>query len=241
MNINARKINQKKYIEIYGLLGNFELPGKKTKVRYFSTNVSSRDKKSDVYLLLKELKPMRERVKANELKNLDSLLQRNLNDYRVAEELIPYLLTSSSPIAFFPAILAVLIPNGFLSQENGIYPLPKTTVSENGNTLVSFDDSWKLEIFKIDDKDSNLGILSIDTNDIDVVVLDGQHRANAFRVVSNAFPDKDSSVYPAFYQSIQIPSEFNAELPVTIIWFENEEIEFDPRFVSRKLFVHVNM
>jgi hypothetical protein len=85
-----------------------------------------------------------------------------------------------------------------------------------------------------------LGALSIDVNDVEIVVLDGQHRANAFRVISGAFEDRDSSVYPAFYKDIVTTTELDADLPITLVWFDNENAEFDPRLVSRRLFVDVN-
>ncbi|HTF28290.1 MAG TPA: hypothetical protein VK625_05555, partial [Flavitalea sp.] len=99
---------------------------------------------------------------------------------------------------------------------------------------------WQLEIFKIEGRDSNLGILSFDPNTVDLVVLDGQHRANAFRVVAGAYSDKDNPVYPAFYNQVVLPKNFVADLPVTIIWFEIDSSKFDPKIVSRRLFVDVN-
>jgi len=241
--ISGRLVNPRKYIELYGMFGRFDLPSKSVKVRYFSTIASGRDKRSDAYALLRELKPMRERVKASDIKDLASLLQRNLDDFRVAYELIPYLLNSKPEIAFFPAVLGVLIPNDFLTKEgNGSYPIRK--IINNGenenNPISSYDDKWKIELFKFGTETSNLGILSIDLSDIDIVVLDGQHRANAFRVASGAFSEKDSSVYPAFYKDIIIQEDLNADLPITLAWFENDQREFDPRYVSRRLFVDVN-
>jgi hypothetical protein len=239
--LSGRTVSSRKYIELYGMTGRFDLPNKPVKVRYFSTIASSTDKRSDSFALLKELKPMRERVRASEIKDLASLLQRNLDDYRVAYELIPYLLKERPEIAFFPAILGVLIPNDFLGKEViTSYPAPSESVGANGNIITSYGEKWKLERFKIGEEVTNLGILSIDIKDIEVVVLDGQHRANAFRVASGAFSEKDSSVYPAFYKDLLGQEEISADLPITLIWFENENSQFDPRYVSRRLFVDVN-
>lgn len=238
--ITGRKIG-KKYIELHGQIGEFNIKKKKTKIRYFSTFASSKNKNHDSFELLKELKPMRERIKASELRNLDSMMQRDLNDYRVAKELIPYLVNESPPVAFFPAILAILLPKGFLSQmKNAFYPLPETDKNPDNNTLIDYDDKWKLEIFSFENQDSTLGLLSIDVNEVDIVVLDGQHRANAFRVISGTFDNANNSIYSGFYKGIDEERDFEADLPVTIIWFENKSPEFDPKLVSRRLFVDVN-
>lgn len=240
--ITGKATNQRKYITLHGMFGSFDLPQKSVKVKYFSTMASSSERDSDSYALLKELKPMRERVKASEIKDLASLLQRNLDDYRVAYELVPYLLQSKS-IAFFPAVLGVLMPKTLLNLESSSkYPNVIKSRAEDGsnNEVYNYEDRWKLELFNIDDVTSRLGILSIDISDIDVIVLDGQHRANAFRVASGAFSDKDSSVYPAFYKDL-VPSEnLNADLPITLIWFEDHDEDFNPKLVSRRLFVDVN-
>lgn len=232
---------QAKYIEVHGQFGEFNLDNKKTKVRYFSTFASSKNKLHDSFALLKELKPMRERVKAKEISNLNSLLQRDLNDYRVANELVPYLVDGKTPVAFFPAILAILIPKGFISQkEESSYPTPKKIEAVDSNPILFYNDLWKLEIFKLGENESTLGILSIDPSQVDIIVLDGQHRANAFRVVSGTFSNDNNSIYSTFYKDIKPIESFNADLPVTIIWFDNDKPTFDPKIVSRRLFVDVN-
>ncbi|WP_207424295.1 DNA sulfur modification protein DndB [Desertivirga brevis] len=242
--ITGKSINQRKYIDLHGMYGVFDLPKKTVKVRYFSTLATGSDNKSDSYTLLKELKPMRERVKASEIKDLASLLQRNLDDYRVAYELIPYLIKNQS-IAFFPAVLGVLMPKNLLSSNiSSAYPQCKVSTASDGseNQIFNFDDKWKLELFNINNQQSRLGILSIDISDVDIIVLDGQHRANAFRVACGAFSDKDSTVYPAFYKDVVPSDALNADLPITLIWFEDDKFEsdFDPKYISRRLFVDVN-
>lgn len=239
--IIGRNVNKRKYIELHGMYGVFDLPNKSVKVRYFSTVASGNEKQSDSYALLKELKPMRERVKASRITDLSFLLQRNLDDYRVAYELIPYLLKSET-IAFFPAVLAIVMPKNILNEDKEThYPTASEHIDEqSGNKITNFEEKWKVEQFYIENGISRLGILSIDLNDVDVVVLDGQHRANAFRVTTGAFSEKDSSVYPAFYKNIPTIENFNADLPITLVWFEYESGIIDPKLISRRLFVDVN-
>lgn len=231
---------KRKYIELYGILGEFDLKSKDFIVKYFSTLASSKNIGSDNFELLSELKPMRETVKASKLKDLDSLLQRNLNDFRVANELIPYLTEKFPPISFFPAILCVLIPHNFLvEEEEHIYPIPKHVKEKNKNPKISYNDLWQVELFELDGQISHLGILMLDLKQVDIVVLDGQHRANAFRVLSNTF-SKTDGIYKAFYDEVKELSNFEADLPVTLIWFESKNGPVDPRFISRRLFVDVN-
>jgi len=239
--ISARAI-KKKFIELNGQFGQFDIENKKIKVKYFSTFASNSDETHDALSLLRELKPMRERVKAREISNLDSLLQRDLNDNRVANELIPYLIDGRSPVAFFPAILAVLIPKGFLQKtELSHYPIGSELVEDgNENRIIDYEDMWKLESFNIGGKVSSLGILSIDPENVDIIVLDGQHRANAFRVVTGTFDNDKNLIYSTFYKGIERIEDFKADLPVTIIWFDNDEKTFDPKIISRRLFVDVN-
>ena len=84
-------------IKLYGLLSHFSLPDSPYKINYISTFVNPQ--RNDGHAeLLDELLPMRERLPARKIKQLGSLLQRNLNDFRVANELIPYLQGKKSQV-----------------------------------------------------------------------------------------------------------------------------------------------
>jgi len=225
-------------IDIYGLIGKFELQEKPIRVRYFSAKASSSERSSGEFALLRELKPMRERVAPKELKDLSSLLQRDLSDARVAMELIPYL-KGSSDVAFFPAILAILIPSGFITSESSSYPSPQRMAEGNTETT-QYADNWTLTAYQAGNSYGPLGMLSIDPSRTDIVVLDGQHRANAFRFMSGVFGNDDTDIHSAFYQGIETSKSFNAELPVTLVWFESEGSSIEPTLISRRLFVDVN-
>lgn len=60
--------------------------------------------------LTQYLRPVREALPVSEM-NFNQLLQRDLDDHRVAVELVPYLLTprNEGP-AFFPPVVACLLP-----------------------------------------------------------------------------------------------------------------------------------
>jgi len=88
-----------------------------------------------------------------------------------------------------------------------------------------------------------LGKMSINRSKTSIIVLDGQHRANAFRYISNGLTfEGRNEIYKSFYNSISIPEKLNADLPVTIIWFEanNSKDSIKPDLISRKLFLDVN-
>lgn len=233
----------KTFIEVLGIHGTFQVPNSDYIVKYFSTFANNREENSGYAELLKELKPMRERVKSGQIKDIGSLLQRDLNDFRVAKELVPYLMGGTgNNIAFFPAILGVLIPKEFLTSEEAIYP--EHSLEDNKtNSNLSYEEKWVLEIIK-DNQTGNqtpLGKLKIDTYRTDIIVLDGQHRANAFRVVNGTFTDKNNGMYEPFYEGVDSLKDFKADLPITLIWFEStEKALIEPNFISRRLFVDVN-
>jgi hypothetical protein len=237
------------FIELYGMFGEFKVPNSKYIIKYFSTFANNREDGSDYHKFLKELKPMRERTNPEKIDDLGSLLQRDLSDFRVAKELVPYLLNTMNKnsdekhIAFFPAILCVMMPSDFIDGgEKANYPKPSTTDTNSGN--ISYNREWECEYFPDDSGvTTSLGKLKIDLGKTQIIVLDGQHRANAFRLIANSFDVTGrNSIYSNFYSDIEIPKKLEADLPVTVVWFESIESEFQiqPDLISRRLFVDVN-
>ncbi|MBD3330538.1 hypothetical protein GF354_03325 [Candidatus Peregrinibacteria bacterium] len=239
---------KRRTIDVTGMLGTFETKNKEIIINYFSTFANAKDPGSGEYALLEQLSPMREKVNPGELKDLNSLLQRDLNDQRVSSELIPYLLGKISDIVFFPAILGVLIPKDFLEEKTTKYPTKKIDKSNETKTKIDFDGYWTVEKYRVKTEngfnDSNLGMLKIDEAKTEIIVLDGQHRANAFRVVGGVFFETNKNeLYSAFYKEDQTIKKYMADLPVTLIWFENKQAKnktIDPALISRRLFVDVN-
>jgi hypothetical protein len=238
---------QKPVIKVFGIFGSFTVGSKDAKrvhVRYFSTVASGADSAAagNSLSLLRELKPMRERVRVSDLRDLAGLLQRELDDGRVATELVPYLKGTNSQVGFFPGILVALVPHGFLMQEKNVeYPIPGEPQSVNGAVAVRYGSFWTAGRFTVGTDTISLGTLEIDPKMTDLIVLDGQHRANAFRYATGTFDAVQSgdSIYQAFYEGVDPPDSFDAELPVTIVWFEADDA-IEPTLISRKLFVDVN-
>ncbi len=240
MKINTRI--KTRDIELTGLFGEFEIADKNIVIKFFCTNANSRHPGSNESEFLEELKPMRERVDASNLSDMEALMQRDLNDFRVANNLIPYILGENSDVSFFPSILAVIMPKDYLNGSNSEYPYPDNSETK----IINYNNLWSVEFFEDADKQPmNIGKFTFNKSESNIIVIDGQHRANAFRY-SSGVAIGNPSIYDAFYASIDMNSTKekikNADLPVTLIWFENKvnKGNIDPRVISRKLFVDVN-
>lgn len=246
--INVPRIEDNGPFRVLGIYGEFLVQPAKWKVCHFSTYASSSksSRAGNTASLLAELKPMRERVRPKDISDMSALLQRDLNDVRVANELVPYLLKNHAEIGLFPAVLCALLPVGFLEDmsQSGVGPgYPDPTRQEG--FVTTYGTGWKLTLFPVSgaSEPSALGELWIDPAMTDIVVLDGQHRANAFRFATNAFPDatRTDSIYFPFYKDQRPGQDFKSELPVTVVWFERLTSEkIDPKLISRRLFVDVN-
>jgi hypothetical protein len=220
-------------MELDGVYGRFDLWKGKITVHHFSTYATPSKAPHEAHHrnLLENLAPMRERVKADSIKDLNTLLQRDLSDDRIVSELVPYLMGKFNNVGFFPPILSVLIPKDFLEKDSkAIYPKREARLA----TAQTWGECWGLELFE----GNRLGRLSIFAA-ADVIVLDGQHRANAFRYVCGAL--KADGAHAAFYADAPKPNEeYSSDLPVTLVWFESKAEDVAPTDVSRELFVAVN-
>jgi len=234
------KKTESRTIDLNGLYGTFYVEEADIRVHYFSTFASPSRTEGGHFDLLSELEPMRDRVESRSLKNLDSLLQRDLSDERIAEDLIPYLRGKGVSVGFFPPIVAVLMPKGFVQTEkakaDASYPDCESSKSSLQRKYGAY---WTLNAFPGEDGEaSRLGTLSIAPAVTDLVVLDGQHRANAFRYVSGSY--RPTAEYRPFYARTSPIEGYASDLPVTIIWFEARKGKVQPTDISRELFVAVN-
>lgn len=247
------------FIDLEGISGVFNTPGSEFRVRFFSTIANSYE--NNPSQLLDELKPMRERLRINTIKNINQVLQRDLDDTRIAEGLVPYLLNlvnnnfQKNHIAFFPAILGVLIPRDYLTNNKTINanskPEKYPSYSKSGDFIKYSSNkdeiSWKLQILKQSNgQPSKFSILSIDKNLTEIIVLDGQHRSNAFRVVNEKFfTNSENKLYAPYYKKGMVyEKDFKSDLGVTLIWFEkvfpDHNASIEPDYINRKLFIDVN-
>lgn len=193
------------------------------------------------------------------------LLQRDLDDHRVATSLLPYLLTKEvTGPSFFPPLLTVLLPIGEGDDTSASYPqstqeLP--AVDERYGAPMSderFGDAFRLQ--RILENKSNKphpiasARLSWNPERIKVVVLDGQHRAMALLAVNRTlnpglWEETSGRKYRGFYEARvkELIASSGHPLfldqimvPVLMCWFPDLTQPGAARVAARKLFVDVN-
>jgi hypothetical protein len=247
----------------YGTWGRFQTPAGaveflETKARIGSAS-KDREKRLTTFL-----RPVREVLKTQSM-DFNQLLQRDLDDHRVATGLVPYILNPSKfGPAFFPPIVAALLP---FDGSNPVPCFPECAHLPRSEDDIAFWEgycfggSFKFERMQsqkegLGDNDIKLGRLSWNPEEAKLVVIDGQHRAMALlaidRTINNLWNDSGEK-YKYFYEPVirealknktveekqQLFS--NLEFPVTIVWFPNaNENEKDHHAAARKLFVDVN-
>jgi hypothetical protein len=197
--------------------------------------------------LASQMAPWREIFRIEEL-SFDELIQRDLDDSRVAHDLIPYLLGETGQHArFFPPILAVIVPKR--EGKSGIaprYPTPTIT-----GERMSFGDLFDFERLTIDNKLSPLGKLTYNSQRTAMVIADGQHRAMAVLALHRQLNKTwGSDPFAPYYDHIQITPEAVAhiELPVCLLFFPDlhetevsfKEAGIDLITVCREVFTVVN-
>ncbi len=237
-------------LEVYGTYGEFtiESEDKRITAQYLLTKMKPGAEGSWENTLADQMIPWREIFKVEEL-TFDELLQRDLDDSRVANDLIPYLLgESGSNARFFPPILAVLAPKRI--EKSGILPYyPTPTVQSD--TSISFGSLFDFEKHKLDGQVTPLGVLKYNQKQSALIIVDGQHRAMALlalhRTINKTWGDNK---YASYYNHLQLDQNQikNLELPVCIVFFpdlhENnhplKEKGIDLKTVCREIFVVVN-
>ena len=242
-------------IDLEGITGEFNTPNSSFRVRFFSTYANSYE--NNYSRLLDELKPMRERVSIDQIRNISQVLQRDLDDLRIAHGLVPYLMNlvngirNPNHIPFFPAILGVLIPRNYLTEvDRPTYPNFQPPIQNEREKITEYktnvEDAFSWSITQVVEgaRITPLSLLKIDVDKTEIIVLDGQHRSNAFRIVSQKFfNDPENEVYEPYYdQNAIYPPGLRSDLPVTLIWFEKvaPEAEIVPDFITRRIFIDVN-
>jgi DNA-sulfur modification-associated len=212
--------------------------------------------------LTTQLRPVREVLSVEKL-DFNQLLQRDLDDHRVAEGLIPYLLKPKvTGPAFFPPVMAVLLPFHSNSPADGFPDENFNQQVEDGS--IPFEERRFGQAYRVQrhfDKDAGtyhaikLGRLGWNDEYAKLVVLDGQHRAMALlaidRTVNSLWGTAGTANrYRHFYEHrvrelLQAAGPgFNldkVEIPVIVCWFPDlNGPGKDPHKAARKLFVDVN-
>ena len=167
-------------IDVFGTYGDFFLAGEdQVKAKYILTKIKPGTDGNWDNILASHLRPWRDVFPVEKL-TFDELIQRDLDDSRVAHELIPYLVSNKSSAAkFFPPILVVLAPK---DKSNigiaNVYPEAKEEGAKiEFGDFASFEPvEWDVDNKKVT---SPLGKLSFNPQRSSFVIVDGQHRAMA--------------------------------------------------------------
>ena len=244
-----RNFNNQKTSVAHGSFGEFTIDtGENTiRAKYLLTKIKPGNDGGWECELASEMRPWREVFNVEEL-SFDELLQRDLDDSRVAHDLIPYLLgESGSKAKFFPPILAVIVPRkdtgsgikGFYPSRNMLGP-----VEEYGNLFDFEQIEWDGQL-------TPLASLSYNRQRSAFIIVDGQHRAMAVIALHRQLNENwGDNAFASYYDHIDVTSEQvkNIELPVCIIYFpdlhESNPIPLeqgiDLSFICREIFLVVN-
>ena len=233
----------------YGTYGEFSVGSGSSQIRaqYLLTKIRPGQQGHWENQLASQMKPWREIFKIEEL-SFDELIQRDLDDSRVAHDLIPYLLGETGQHArFFPPVLAVLVPKR--ESRSGIgprYPAPTT----QGQT-VTYGDLFDFEKAVMDGQVSPLGVIRYNTQRSAIVIVDGQHRAMAILALHRQINKSwGADPFAPYYSHIQVDpgTVAHIELPVCIIFFPDlheDRLDFKDKGVDlvsvcREIFIVVN-
>lgn len=248
---------------IFGQWGQFNSPAGKvsflgTKARLGTTTTDPESR------LTSFLRPVRE-ILPTERMDFNELLQRDIDDHRVATELVPYLLdVQGRAPAFFPPIVAALLPFDGKTPVEHFHNHFAVAPAEDEYAYwagYGYGSSFKFEhaLTRLDYPNephiTRLGRLSWNDEKAKLVILDGQHRAMALLAIYRTLNDEwdgNGEKYKHFYQSVvqrrleQIGADFiegifnSLELPVSIVWFPSLDQGKNHQLAARKLFVDVN-
>ena len=237
-------------IRVFGSFGEFTIgDGSNTlRARYLLTKIRPGNDGTWVCELASQMKPWREVFNVEEL-SFDELLQRDLDDSRVAHDLIPYLLGESGNRAkFFPPILAVIVPRKEVgSGIEGFYPARET----QGSSVEHYGNLFDFEQIEWDGKLTPLACLSYNRQRSAFIIVDGQHRAMAVLALHRQLNHNwGDNAFASYYDHIRVTPEQvkSIELPTCIIYFPDlhkgnplpREQGIDLSSVCREIFLVVN-
>lgn len=225
--------------KLNGSVGRFQLPNNPFTLRYLQTSVSASIPGSHQHKLLEEIKPIRDRLDISNIRTVNDILQRDVDDSRVARDIIPYLLSTRNKPVFFPSIVVVLFPKENFTRNRNYYPL-----KEEVQNHVNYEDFWTYrDLLDSTGNKTGLGELSLNLFRTNPLAIDGQHRTAAFRWLSE-IDNNGSRIYDNFYSKLTKPENFDSDLPVTILWFEhadnNDTKRINIKDISRDIFIDIN-
>ena len=240
-------------INVQGVLGTFKVPNANLTVEYVLTYASLDGGNTANGQLLDLLVPVREVFRLEDL-DFDHLLQRDLDDFRVSEEMVPYLLgqTSSDP-RFFPPIVAVIVPMSGANMEEFYPQRNQSSEDDSGVPLKVFNYGNVFSVKREERSDGQLAQSPVDLcihpTQAKLAIVDGQHRAMAMLAAYRSASNKwSTNEFKHFYKEVNLDicELCHIHLPVCIAYFPELTQGNSPTTVSnltkacRKFFLDVN-
>lgn len=245
--------------KLVGSWGEFTSPQIDHRILYLSTTVrfSAIGRADDRLHAIRHLRPVREVLDVNQLK-FKELLQRDIDDHRVAHQMVPYLLGSQAHLGatFFPPILAIFLPTDAKDESKVIPKISESTDLMEGNHWVVNESEQLFRLKRLSDSSGNLlpamPLAELEWNSqlADLVVIDGQHRLMAMLAIHRTHHDEwgDDPTYQRLYQDsvsaaiARAGFDRDIELPLTILTFPELSGTKTSKLypAARKIFVDVN-
>jgi len=252
---------------IDGIYGSFTTPA--GTVNYLQTKAKLGADGSKHAQLIKALVPAREALNIQEM-DFNQLLQRDLDDHRIATTLIPYILNPpiNSLPGFFPPIVTVLLPFNNQQQPEEYFVEPKESIEVDHQyglkfRMISHDGAYRVQYAIAEDNEPlaiPIAVLRWNPDNAKLVIMDGQHRAMSLLAIERTInkswhtAPKGARYQPFYEEHVEKwlmdaaqtgkKMELNQiELPVTICWFPESQGQNQrprPHMSARKLFVDVN-
>lgn len=238
-------------------------------VKYLLTHVGLNFASAPNDKLLSALAPVREIFDVESL-DFDEIMQRDIDDARVSDELVPYLLDEQSKdmIKLFPPIVIVVMPiRERRVQPDSFYPEvsietiePQQESSNDHCRLITRSGPIGGEAFEFEQPlmdgqpvMHDLVRLRLNTSRTRLVIVDGQHRAMAllalYRNLKDQWTDERRAPFKEYY-SVWTKSyieRFNLDevnLPVMICTVPELDAkykgDFDMKMAARSIFLTLN-
>jgi len=245
--------------KLVGSWGEFTSPQDDHRILYLSTTVrfSASGHADDRLHAIRHLRPVREVLDIHQLK-FKELLQRDIDDHRVAHQMVPYLLGSQAHLGatFFPPILAIFLPRDAKDETKLIPKISQDAKPMEGNYWIVNESEELFRLKRLADNNGNLlsampvAELEWNSQKADLVVIDGQHRLMAMLAIHRTHHDEwgDDPTYQRIYQDsvraaiARTGFDRDIELPLTILTFPELSGVKTPKLypAARKIFVDVN-
>ena len=231
-------------LKVLGKSGIFDM-GNDIYVEYLQTSLSIDQ--------IEEISSVRKEFKRGELP-FDLMMQREVDDERIKNELIPYLIENE--LSFFPPITVVILEID-KNTETGI-PIkelyPKLNLESNyddGNNIFEkrrFGNLFSIDILKDNnEKQRWYTELKVGSN-ATLLAVDGQHRLIAFQAILDKLTESESDIYrdldKSLLEKIRNKNFSKLTIPITFIFVpqlhEGNTQQLSLVEAFRKIFVDIN-